>query len=403
MSERRAVAGRGDRQEDALKQVRKRLASNLRARSPEIQEAIMRRIRAVAELADEDPEYAAGLRAAVAQALDYALVGIEQGANWTAPPPAAVIDQARRAARDGVGLDTVLRRYAAGDRLVRGLIIDEADQFPAAALHEVLSTMEPPVEDLMVSISSEYTQELERMAGRSTNAVVERVERLLARRTNETVEFDYEFEVWHLGVVAQDPCAASVVRRLADVLGCRLLLAPCDTGGIWAWLGRCRPVAIAEVERLASAANDWPTDLSLALGEPRSGLDGWRLTHHEAQAAGIVACRRPPQRLTRCADVTLEAALLRAGELARLLVETQLSPLDELRIGGDVARETLRAYFAAQRNVTVTAETLGVDRRTVWHRLSKVTEQLGGPDGMRYAELEIALRLEKLQDSASLK
>ena len=49
-----------------------------------------------------------------------------------------------------------------------------------------------------------------------------------------------------------------------------------------------------------------PAGVSSAIGEPGKGLDGWRLTHRQAQAAMRIALRRP-QRLTRYADVALLA------------------------------------------------------------------------------------------------
>ena len=60
-------------------------------------------------------------------------------------------------------------------------------------------------------------------------------------------------------------------------------------------------------------------DVSVAVGEPRSGLDGWRLTHREAQAAQEVMLRKP-QRLTRARDVILLAAVLRDEALDQVAV-----------------------------------------------------------------------------------
>jgi hypothetical protein len=70
-----------------------------------------------------DAEYVAGLRAAVAAAVEYALGGIERGERGAGPVPAVatsrrvLITQARLAARVGVSLDTVLRRYVLGRAL----------------------------------------------------------------------------------------------------------------------------------------------------------------------------------------------------------------------------------------------------------------------------------------------
>jgi DNA-binding PucR family transcriptional regulator len=138
--------------------------------------------------------------------------------------------------------------------------------------------------------------------------------------------------------------------------------------------------------------------VSLAIGESSKGIDGWRLTHRQAQAAMLVALRRP-RRLTWYADVALLAAVLRDQELARSLVEIHLSPLEDRKDGGAVARRTLRAYFAAGCNAATAAAALGVNRHTVERRLHAIEEQLGRLLHTCHAELEVALRVEELESS----
>jgi hypothetical protein len=125
------VSQGGARQAKSLPEIRSGLVARLRTRSGEIEDAIFNGVRALSEPAEsEDAEYRAGLRATVAEAVDYALISIERGEEWTGPIPTAAAAQARRAARNGIRLDTVLRRYAAGDRLVGEFIMHEAAAFP---------------------------------------------------------------------------------------------------------------------------------------------------------------------------------------------------------------------------------------------------------------------------------
>lgn len=106
--------------------------------------------------------------------------------------------------------------------------------------------------------------------------------------------------------------------------------------------------------------------------------------------------RRKGYGLTRCRDVVLEAAVLRDATLRETMNAAYLAPLDSLRIGGHLAREILRAYFAVGGNISSAAARLKVDRRTVWHRLNGIEARLGrGPRELQ-AELEIALRLDAL-------
>lgn len=381
-------------------EIRAELVQRLRTRSAEIEDAIFNRVRALALPAEsEDPEYRAGLRATVAESVDYALTGIERGEESTEAIPPAAAAQARRAARSGVGLDTVLRRYAAGDRLVGEIIMDEAGRFPNEALRQVLRTQSPHVDRLMASVASEYMAELELMRRSPTQRVAERVKRLLAGDAPFDAEgLDYEFEVWHLGLVVTGARADVAARTLAAGVNREALVVRRGDDSAWAWLGGREPLEVSEVQRYLAAGV--LGDVTLAAGEPRWGVDGWRLTHHEAQAAYQVALRRP-QPLTQASSVILLAAVLRDEALAKSLRETYLVPLDEQGDSGLVLRETLRAYFAAGFNAATAAAALEIDRHTVQRRLRKVEEALGRLLPSCHAELEVALSLEELDSSTN--
>ena len=74
---------------------------------------------------------------------------------------------------------------------------------------------------------------------------------------------------------------------------------------------------------------------------------------------------RAPQPLTRYADVALMAAVLRDELLAESMVEVYLSALGDRHGAGAVLRQTLRAYFKAERNASSAASALGVSRQTL--------------------------------------
>ena len=116
----------------------------------------------------------------------------------------------------------------------------------------------------------------------------------------------------------------------------------------------------------------------MTIGEPGEGLSGWRLSHRQAKAALQVAERRG-QAVLRYADVALLASVLRDDLLVTSLRQLYLEPLERARDGGKAARETLRAYFAAERNVSSTAAVLGVDRRTVTNRMRAIEELFDRP------------------------
>ncbi len=294
---------------------------------------------------------------------------------WRAGIEDAIVAHMRNAAPDGAG---------SGD------IPYEDRRVAVVAVLDYALTL---FDGLIASINEEYG--VQRVAGSPEQRRVEHVQRLLAGGPADADGLDYELDAWHLGMIGSGLGAGQALRAAVAGLDCELLGVSPDERSVWAWLGGRRDAVAKATERLKSAR--WPAGMKLAVGELRNGADGWRWTHHEANAALTVA-RYKQQGFTRCADVVLEAALLRDDVLARTLRDVYLSPLDDLRIGGAAARETLRAYFTTGRNVSEAAGRLAVDRRTVWHRLDKIAAGLGWPPAVRSTELEVALRLETLED-----
>jgi AcrR family transcriptional regulator/DNA-binding transcriptional ArsR family regulator len=158
---------------------RKILVGRLRARHGEIEEEIFARIRdeRFESTGDDDAEYLAGLRAATVAALEHVLNGIERGGVSSEPAPAAALVQARRAARSGVGLDTVLRRYIAGYALLEGFIVREVARcrslgWGAVMLRDVLGGAGELVERLIGAVSEAYRLESARAGGDRTSRSV---------------------------------------------------------------------------------------------------------------------------------------------------------------------------------------------------------------------------------------
>jgi PucR C-terminal helix-turn-helix domain/GGDEF-like domain len=384
-------------QADSFRAIRTGLVARLRERTPEIEEAVFAQVRALAELeGGEDPEYVAGLRATINEGLEYVLVHIEKGdEEWSEPIPSASAAQARLAARSGVKLDTMLRRYAAADRLLGDFIMDEVDRFPSHELRKVLRAQGPQVDRLMAAVATEYMNELGRIRRSPSQRLAERVQRMVAGESPADIDdLRYTFDAWHLGLIVKGGEAEAEVRALAAGLDCQVLLVPRGSGIVWAWLGTRQQLAIADVEDLLGTGV--APDISLAVGEPRRGIDGWRLTHREAQAALQVMLRKP-QRLTRARDVILLAAVLRDDGLSKSLFETYLAPLEGHGDSGAVLRKTLRAYFSVGLNAATAAAALEVDRHTVQRRLRKVEEALGRLLPDCHAELVVALSLEELE------
>lgn len=362
----------------------------------------MTRVYAVADTSSLDPAYAEGITAAIDAAIDYSFSFIELGERRAPPPPPALLAQARLAARWGVGLDAVLRRYVAGHSLLVDFAVDEAERsnlLDNAALKGLLRGQASVFDRLLAAVSEEYAREAEARVPSTDERRAERVERLLAGELLDTSDFAYDFGGHHLALVARGPGAEDTIRALAPGLDRRLLTVRREDEIVWSWFGGRRPVEQDDLRRIFTAA--WAPQVFLAVGEPAEGLGGWRLSHRQARAALPVAVRggRP---LVRYADVALLAAALGDDLLVASLHRLYLEPLERNRDGGEVARKTLRAYFAAGCNISSAAVALGVNRNTVGARLRAMEEAIGFSLASRRAELDVALRLAELDDATAV-
>lgn len=369
------------------------LSERLYARRPEIEQAVLTRAYAVSGLTEAtDPVYADGLRTAVSAAVAYGLAAIELDEEHPPPVPVILLAQARLAARNGVGLDTVLRRYCAGHTLLDDFLIEEAERsgLKGTILQRLLRAQTALFDRLLAAVSEEHTREADSRPDTSEQRRAERVERLLAGELLDTSELVYDFEGHHLGAIASGPGAQEAIRALAAALDRRLLLVRRSEETIWIWLGSRRQFDPAALERLLSST--WPPEISLAIGEPGEDLSGWRLTHRQAKAALPIAMRSS-EAFVRYADVALPASVLQDDLLVTSLHQLYLAPLERERDGGEALRQTMRAYFVAGRNISSAAAALGVDRHTVAGRLRIVEERLDRPLDSCAAELEVVLRL----------
>jgi hypothetical protein len=153
----------------SVEDARAAVLGRLRARQGEFVDAIFERVRgdAFPPVGAGDVEYVAGLRAAVAAAVDYVLEGLERGEGWAGPIPALASEQARRAARIGVPLDTVLRRYMAGQALLGDYIMREAERAGREGVtRELLRVQASLVDRLAREVAQAYSGEREDQAGR---------------------------------------------------------------------------------------------------------------------------------------------------------------------------------------------------------------------------------------------
>lgn len=374
------------------------LASRLRVRFAEVEAGLATLVEGISEAGEDvDPaqlEYLDSLREVRPTVLEYAAEVIEVGDRRAPDIPAPVLEAARLAARADVPLDAVLRRYSAGNAFCTDILVEEAEAagVSASALRRLLHRQATLFDRLLEAVSETYAEEADSRPATSAEWRHAYIEDLLAgRQPDGQVELDYDLGAHHIGLMAKGEDGGAAIREMAKRLDRRLLADPHGGKTIWAcWLGGREPLRTEEVLQVLS---DMPSVRAVvALGEPGEGIADWRLTHRQAKAALAIAERRG-QPLLRYADVAVLASIIRDDLGTTSLRKLYLDPLEGMRDGGMAARETLRAYFATERNVSSTAAALGVDRRTVTNRIRAIERLFGRPLGEFATDLETALRL----------
>jgi hypothetical protein len=379
----------------SLDEVSVTVASRLRARLPELEAGLANLIDAVSKPGEvPDSTYLESLHGTRTAILENIIDVIEVGERRAPGIPPAVLASARLAARSGIAVDTVLRRYSAGNALFGDVLLEEAERAEVSSsdLRRLLHRQTTSFDRCLKAVSEEHAREAKSRPTTTTGWRYEYIEGLLAgRQPSRDVELDYDLDGHHIGLMARGEGAHEAVRELAKRLDRRLLAGRREGEPIWAcWLGGRSPL---EAERALRALGDIALDqVFVAVGEPGEGLPGWRLSHRQAKAALPIAEHRG-QHVVRYADVAVLASILRDDLGATSLRKLYLEPLERARDGGKVGRETMRAYFAAERNISSTAAALGVDRRTVTNRIRAIEALFGRPLNEFATDLETALRL----------
>lgn len=365
----------------------------LRERVPELEQAIMTRIRASAPIDEHaEPEYLHGIRSAIRAAIDYSLLNVEHVEREPLPIPLVLLTQARLAARHGVPIGTVLRRYTLGYNQLSDLVVEEAERdrrLTAKDLRQVLRQLAVILELTLEELEGEYAREPQQLCASSDGRLAERVRRGLAGELVDLSDLNYNLEGCHIGAVAEGDSAPAAFTALAKAVDGRLLLVRPRTPLTWAWIGSHE--RIAPIEFNSRLRSTWPSNVPLALGEPGSGRSGWVLTHEQAKTAFPFAIREGAPSI-RFSEVALKVAIERDALAASSL--RQLSTV-LLGSGGEGAKliNTLRAYLKAGRNGASAAAELGLTRQTVSNHVRKIEQRLGRSLGGSTADLEIALWL----------
>jgi len=367
------------------------LETRLRARRHELEEATFERVTAIGDRqVASNPAYITGFRLALQAAFDYGLAALTDLGGEPASVPVELLVQARLAARSGVGLDAVLRRYAAGHSLFAESVIDEAaaSNISLTELKETLEAVAKRYDRILEAVSEEHACETDVERESPEQRRCRLLRRLLAGEQLETSGLGYEFEAHHVALVALGSDAHGALASLRGVLDRQLLLARNEDKWAWAWLGGRRSFCAEEIARIEGLG--WPEETAVACGAPGHGLAGWRMSHRQASSALSVAIQGG-LRFASYNKVALLTAFLGDEDLVAYLRDSFIVPLAAGRGGGRILQDTLKAYFTAACSISSAAAMLGVARQTVTSRLRTAEDRLGRPLSACRQELEAAL------------
>lgn len=330
---------------------------------------------------------------------------------------------ARATVRRGVPLHLVLRSYSI------------AHGFWLQAWEERLAAVAPDQETLVeatqrlvaltfayfdghsLRLTEEYERERERWV-RGAQAL--RAETVRAIVGGEAVDVDaagrtlgYELRREHVGLVLWTepspgddgalPALESVAAEVAAALGCpRPLVLGVGTGRVWAWAGTDAPPDPDAVEALAKGPR--ADGVSVAVGDPGGGLDGFRRTHRDAVEAARVAmiAGRRAGSVVRYRSVQLGALLTGDVERTARYVREQLGPLAADDDESARLRVTLKVYLEEHASRIAAARRLGIHQNTVANRVKACRELLGHDLSAGVVDLQVALTLAQTLGAAVL-
>jgi hypothetical protein len=379
------------RADDSSAAIRAEFVALLESHRDEVVELLVERYMRSEMGAGLDATNTAGMRIAAAESVTVMQQRLSEGDVWSSELPPGIAVPIQYMAREGWPLDRVLRGFTLLATTIGEFVVEHLGEMerPEEAVRYLTNLRGLNDDRMLAAFTAEYERELERLSQAPSRHLTERIKGLLDSGLGDFADLGYRLDHWHIGLIAMGPKAEFECRRLAEMLGCQLLTLPQPDDVVWAWLGAPSPIPFAKLEQAAATCGD---PLAVVAGEPRRGLDGWRLTHREARGATTVGLLAGT-RLIRFSDVPLLALCLADEVASRSLLDRYLDPLDRRR-DGDVLRATLRAYIDLECNAASAAAALGVDRHTVQRRLRRIEESIGQSVASRRAELAVALRLE---------
>ncbi|MEU7785298.1 helix-turn-helix domain-containing protein [Amycolatopsis sp. NPDC049159] len=364
------------------------------------------------QLVNDDERMVSLLSASVYQNIETALQIFRHGIDpATVEPPAAAMEYARRLAQRGTPVFDLIRAYDLGQAAMLDFgfqecirVVDDAALL-GAMMRRLLKVAYEFITRVVRQLVGVYQDERDRWLLNRSAARAAKVLDLLSENGGppdvdaaEAV-IGYRLRGTHVGLVVWHASEAhDVLSHLESVAGAvleraggagRPLFVPRDEAGAWAWL----PVEAVRREDLDAALADADPGVRVTVGDPGTGVDGFRDTHQQARRvhALALAAGEHCDRVLTFREVGTVALMTSDLNAARLWVASTLGPLSADDENCGRLRETLRVFLASGGSYTASAAELTMHKNSVQYRVRKAQELL--PRGLGEGRLDVELAL----------
>lgn len=338
-------------------------------------------------------------------------------------PPVA-LEFARRLAQRGIPITTMLRAYRLGQAAFQQEMIariatermSAGDM--AAAARELSSIAFTYIDKISEEVVEAYQLERDTwLRHRNANRLA-KVRAVLSGTVGNVHETEktigYTLSDRHVGAVLWSGPDTDEVARLGSIerhgfllataLGCArtpLVVAP-DTATVWAWF----PVSAVDLDLVSRTLADSADQVCVALGDPASGLEGFRATHQQArqaQTVALMADRTHPRAVTAASQLGPLTLVAADTSAAAAWVQSVLGALADDDEPHHRIRETVWAYLSSGSSLMLAASELHLHKNTIQYRIRKAEQARGRPLTQGRLDVEVALLACRLLGAAVLR
>ncbi|HTM84649.1 MAG TPA: helix-turn-helix domain-containing protein [Mycobacterium sp.] len=314
--------------------------------------------------------------------------------------------------------NAMARAYRLGQQMLLDIVLNEVqlvDMDPRRSLavfRQLTAITFKYIDWISQQVIAAYETERERWLETQNSTRALRVRELLDTEAVDadavSTAIEYPLHRTHLALVVWCPEADQgdelvrmerLVRGLGDTLGSqgRPLFVAADRVTGWGWIPLTAGSARDAVRRTRHFAEADQQALSLAMGDPLPGVDGFRRSHRQALGAHAVALAAGPhaQRIVANNDSGLSAAALLADKVdaARVWVAEVLGPLACDTDADERLRETVRVFLSTGSSYKAAAAELNLHFNSVKYRVQRAEERRGRPISNDRLDVEFALLL----------